>query len=169
MMRLILSLLVLLLTAAGAHYVVLTSVPGFVMTKANQMLESQGVELHVWSASPRQTPQTQRVVRPSPDLAYAVCRFDTSNGPVRISAPVGSVYGSLSIFNGQTDNVFVGDLSPGSGFTEVIVSASAPAGSASEAKVDGPGVALIRRLAPSQAEYDSAAALVAGASCGPID
>ncbi|MEL6858219.1 MAG: DUF1254 domain-containing protein [Pseudomonadota bacterium] len=164
-MRTLLSLLVLLASAAAAHFWVLTQIPSFVMSKAHQALESQYVPVHQWVQSPRQTPQTQQIVRPSPDLAYAICRFDTRDGPVAISAPIGDGYGSISIFNGQTDNIFVGDLSPGSAFERVVVS---PKGAAGDVDLSGRGVALIRRLAPTREDYDRAAALVEGAICSPL-
>lgn len=164
-MRWILSLLVFAVFAAGTHFIILTGIPGFIMGKAHQTFEAQGVPENLWVPSPRQTPQTQRIVRPSPDLAYAICRFDTSKSAVEIQAPIGEGYGSLSIFNDQTDNVFVGDLSAGSSFQGVTVSAT---GGAGDVILDGPGIALIRRLAPSQADYNRAAALVADASCAPL-
>lgn len=127
-MRSFLSFLVLVVSAAAAHYLVLIQIPKFVMNQAHQALENQYVPFHSWTQTPRQTPQTQQVVRPSPDLAYAICRFDTTEGPVAITAPIGDGYGSVSIFNAETDNVFVGDLSPGSAFERVIVSPVGVAG-----------------------------------------
>ena len=168
-MRIFLTLFVLAISAAAAHFLVITSLPGFIMGKAQEAIAAQGVPLNVWVATPRQTPQTQRVVRPSPDLAYALCRFDTSSGPVQITAPVGDGYGSVSIFNNQTDNVFVGDLSRGSTFTSVRIEPGSGAASGNIAFVDGPGLALIRRLAPTQAEYEVAAALVNDATCETVD
>mgnify|MGYP000454041085 CR=1 FL=1 len=100
-MRLIVPIIVFLITGVLAHVVVLGGIPGFIMGKAHQTFEAQGIPLYQFVASPRQTPQTQRIVRPSPDLAYAICRFDTTQGPVFINAPKGQGYGSLSIFNSQ--------------------------------------------------------------------
>ena len=125
-MRAILGLLVLIASAAGAHYIVLNKVPSFVMTQAHEMLEEGNIPLHQWVQSPRQTPQTQQVVRPSPDLAYAICRFDTASGPVAISAPIWDGYGSISIFNGETDNIFVGDGVIAGGSTKLM--SNVPAG-----------------------------------------
>lgn len=168
-MRWIVPLIVFLLCAVLGHVFVLTSIPSFIMGKAHQTFEAQGIPPNVFVASPRQTPQTQRIVRPSPDLAYAICRFDTTRGPVLITAPIGDGYGSLSIFNAQTDNVFVADLSPGSDFTGIEVRRSAENNREGALKLDGRGIALIRRLAPTQEAYDRAASLVAEASCAPVD
>ena len=117
----------------------------------------------------RQTPQTQRIVRPSPDLAYAVCRFDTTSGPVFINAPTWDGYGSLSIFNSKTDNVFVADLGPDSDFAGIEVRRPAENNREGALKLEGRGIALIRRLAPTQADHDIAASLVADATCAPAN
>ena len=169
-MRWLISLLVFAVTAVATHFLVLGSIPGLIMDKAHATFEAQGVPQNVFLASPRQTPATQRIVRPSPDLAYALCRFDTNDGPVRITAPVGDGYGSLSIFNDQTDNVFVGALSPGSAFRSVVVGHSRlKTDLAPDVLLDGAGIALIRRLAPTQAEYDAAVGLVSDAACERVD
>ncbi|MEP1144773.1 MAG: DUF1254 domain-containing protein [Henriciella sp.] len=168
-MRWVYSFIVFAVSGLAAHYFVLTSIPGFIMSKAHQTFERGGLPMNTWVASPRQTPQTQRIVRPSPDLAYSVCRFDTTNGPIFISAPVGDGYGSLSIFNDQTDNVFVADLSPGSNFAGIEVRRPAENTTPDALALDGRGVALVRRLAPIQSEYDAAAGLVPGAICQPIE
>ena len=167
-MRIIVPLIVFVFSAIVGHYVVLGGIPGFIMDKAHQSFEADGIPENTWVQSPRQTPQTQRIVRPSPDMAYAVCRFDTTTGPVFISAPTWDGYGSLSIFNDQTDNVFVADLGPNSTFTGIEVRRPAENTSEGALTLDGRGIALIRRLAPSQDEFDLAASLISGSVCDPI-
>ena len=167
-MRWILPLSVFVLSGVIGHLFVLTSLPSFIMGKAHQTFEAQGIPENVFVASPRQTPQTQRIVRPSPDLAYAICRFDTTTGPVFINAPAWDGYGSLSIFNSKTDNVFVANLGPDSDFQGIEVRRPAENNREGALKLDGRGIALIRRLAPTQDQYDAAADLVAQASCAPV-
>jgi len=54
------------------------------------------------------TPENQPVVRPSPDLAYAACAYDLTDGPVEVTmTPVPGRYSSLSVFDARTDVVFV--------------------------------------------------------------
>lgn len=173
-MRWVLALLVFAATAAIGHFVVLHAIPAKIMSTAQTRMAERGVPLHDWAASPRMTPQTQTIVRPSPDLFYALCRFDTSEGPVRLSAPLGETYGSLSVFDSRTNNVFVTSLLEGSGFGEVIVHAPgerpATFGEGKETvELEGPGLALIRRLAPSPAAFDAANALMGGAVCELAD
>lgn len=168
-MKIILPLIVFVLCAVIGHFVVINGIPGFIMGKAHQTFEAQGIPENRWVQSPRQTPQTQRIVRPSPDLAYAICRFDTTAGPVFVNAPTWDGYGSLSIFNDQTDNVFVADLGPTSRFTGIEIRRPAENTSENALTLDGRGVALIRRLAPRQEDFDEARALVSEAVCDPIN
>jgi uncharacterized membrane protein len=50
------------------------------------------------------------VVRPSPDLLYASCPFDLSQGPLRLTAHVAhTTYWSVARFDAATNNFFVRD------------------------------------------------------------
>ncbi|MEL7540788.1 MAG: DUF1254 domain-containing protein [Pseudomonadota bacterium] len=168
-MRLIIAVMVFAVCACAGHFFVLSQIPGLVIGKAHQALQDQGIGQNVWVQTPRQTPQSQRIVRPSPDIAYAICRFDTRDGPVRISAPTWDGYGSLSIFNDRTDNVFVQDLSEISTFDGITVRRRADDSSPDALILDGDGIALIRRLAPTQDAFDRAAVLVADARCDAVE
>lgn len=165
--------------AAGlvaVHLVVLNALPGYIMSKARARFVESGLPVHHWQMSPRVTPQTQTIVRPSPDLAYAICLIDLSGGPVVLNVPAWPDYGSLSVFDANTDNVFAGSLDarvPGTpGVRRVII---AQAGQAVDAaagtdvvRVKKPeALALIRRLAPTEALHLAAAALVPASTCGP--
>lgn len=51
---------------------------------------------------------TRGIVRPSPDLLYAVCPFDLAHNPLEIVARVPHfTYWSISGFDAQTNNFFV--------------------------------------------------------------
>lgn len=178
-MRWIIAALLFAITAFGAHYFTIRAVPGFIMNKVQSTFEAQGLPLNRFVASPRQTPETQRVVRPSPDLSYAVCRFDVSDGPVVISAPAWDGYGSLSIFDDQTNNVFVASLD-GKAASVILhkqgeapeVSGRGSVGYVSEGhatlQISGAGIALIRRLAPTDELHELSTARVADAICKKI-
>ncbi len=56
--------------------------------------------------APLPNADSRSVVRPSPDIAYSVCVFDLSQGPVSIQAPVGDSYTSLAVYAANTDNIF---------------------------------------------------------------
>jgi uncharacterized membrane protein len=161
---------------SAAHFLTLNALPGRIMSKARDAMVQRGLPLHHWQMSPRVTPETQTIVRPSPDLAYAICLIDVSEGPVLITAPAWPEYGSLSIFDARTDNVYAGSLDArlpeATGERKVVVALKgqdvSPFADAEPVIVSKPeALALIRRLAPTQALYDSAATLVPASKCGP--
>lgn len=160
-----------------AHFLVLSALPGRIMSTVREQMEERGLPLHHWQMSPRVTPQTQTVVRPSPDLAYAICLIDLSGGPVELVVPAWPDYGSLSIFDADTDNVYAGSLDAraedATGVRRVIVATPDhdlyQYGDADQVIVSKPeALALIRRLAPSQAAWEAAAALIPASRCAPL-
>ncbi len=160
-----------------AHFVVLSALPGRIMSTVRERMADTGLPLHAWTMSPRMTPETQTVVRPSPDLAYAICLIDVSEGPVELSVPAWPEYGSLSIFEADTNNIYAGSLDAradgATGVRRVIVALEGQDlyeyGDAEQVIVSKPEVlALIRRLAPSQAAYEAAAALIPASRCAPL-
>ncbi len=176
MRRFIPGLVMLIIAAAVTHLLVLKASPSFVMSKARSAFQEGGMSLNHWVGSPRITPQTQTVVRPSPDLAYAICLFDVSDGPVSISAPAWDEYGSLSIFDEQTNNIYVTSLKASDAApTRILVAKnrySEPGGQANGVPIvmiGGEGLALVRRLAPTAEAYARASGLVAPAVCEKFD
>lgn len=161
---------------AAAHVIVLNALPDYIMSEARERMTSSGIAAHAWQISPRITPETQTIVRPSPDLAYAICVIDVSGGPVRLTVPTWPEYGSLSIFDASTDNVYAGSLDArlpdAPGVRTIIIALEGQTVEAGEGvdvvAVKKPEVlALIRRLAPSQGLYDAASALVPVSTCAP--
>jgi uncharacterized membrane protein len=101
-------LLATLLLAAAVHVISVAYLPGFIMgrTMAGAARLSGGVNRMYFSARP--TAASRGVVRPSPDLLYAACVFDVSNGPVRVhGSGMPQTYWSVSLFDDDTDNFFV--------------------------------------------------------------
>lgn len=161
-----------------AHFLVLGALPGRIMSTVRERMADGGVPLHHWQMSPRVTPQTQTIVRPSPDLAYAICLIDVSEGPVELVVPAWPEYGSLSIFDADTDNVYAGSLDArangATGMRRVIVGLDSQElyryGADGEQVIlrKPKAIALIRRLAPSQAAWEAAAALIPASRCAPL-
>jgi uncharacterized membrane protein len=160
-----------------AHFVVLSALPGKIMSTVRGQMTERGMPVHAWAMSPRVTPETQPVVRPSPDLAYAICLIDLSEGPVELSVPAWPEYGSLSIFEADTDNVYASSLDTRAegtpGTRRVIVALEgqdlSAVGAAERVILKKPeAMALIRRLAPTQAAYEAAAALIPASRCAPL-
>lgn len=151
-------LAVLLACAIGAHLLTLRFVPEFIMARAMEALAQRGVALHRFTVPQRVTPQTQSIVRSSPDLYYALCRFDLSNPGTQLVVQMGDWpdYQSLAFFDARTDN-----FATLRGTGEQVSVRLLPPGSAPQAGAivspTAKGVILIRRLAPDAARFAAAA------------
>lgn len=155
-----------LVCAIAAHLATLQFAPGVIMTRAMEALAARGVALHSFTAPQRVTPQTQSVVRSSPDLYYALCRYDLSEPGSQVSLRVAdwTGYQSLSFFDAGTDN-FATLRGAGKPITALLL----PPGSAPQSgAIVSPttnGVILIRRLAPDAAGFAAAAAVSSADRC----
>jgi uncharacterized membrane protein len=149
----------------AAHVLTVQAAPAFIMGRAMDAMEQRGVPLHAFSLAPRTTPQTQTVVRPSPDLAYSVCRFDFDqlDGPLTVRMAAWDNYSSLSFFDAETNN-FLTLRGDGVAREVVLHGPDAPAERASRAPTTK-GLILIRRLAPTQADYDRVTGVSASDQC----
>ncbi len=141
----------------AAHFAIVYLAPQFIMDRAYTMLGERGTPMHGFQLAPQMRPETQSVVRPSPDLAYSGCRFDLSQAPnglrVRMAAYDG--YSSLSFFDAQTNN-FITLRGDGKAKEVVLTRENSPSEK---------GIILIRRLAPTQSEYAAAAQIARGDVC----
>ncbi|MEL7486711.1 MAG: DUF1254 domain-containing protein [Pseudomonadota bacterium] len=166
---------VLLAAAAIGHYAALALAPRVIMTTALEKMADRGVPLHAFAASPRITPQTQTVVRPSPDLAYSICRydFDQTSGPIEIVAARSQALSSISFYDASTNNFarYRLDANASDGPTTLALRGPRDAGPDGERStaIRSPttrGLVLIRRLAPTADAYDAARALAGQDRCG---
>ncbi|MEL7453447.1 MAG: DUF1254 domain-containing protein, partial [Pseudomonadota bacterium] len=165
MRRALLNFAIFVVLAVIGHLTVLYAAPGVIMGAAMDRMEGLGLPLHAFAQSPRTTPETQTVVRPSPDLAYSICRFDFTqiDGPLEIQAGVWRDYSSISFFDSRTNNfatvpVLAGDEAepttrlvlypPGRSNREEVQSRSDYLRAPSKR-----GLVLIRRLAPTAEAY----------------
>ncbi|WP_017665934.1 DUF1254 domain-containing protein [Porphyrobacter sp. AAP82] len=149
---------VMLLCAAGTHVLTLHLAPAVIMDRAMAALAARGVALHAFTTPQRVTPQSQQVVRSSPDLYYALCRYDLAGADAPLAVRMGNWpdYQSLSFFDARTDN-FATLRATGRGIAVRLL----PPGSApQEGEIVSPserGVILIRRLAPTAQRFAAAA------------
>lgn len=149
----------MLVVAAATHAAALHFAPAFIMSRAMDALAARGIALHRFTTPQRVTPQTQTVVRSSPDLYYALCRFDLSNPGMQLDVRIGDWpdYQSVSFFAAQTDN-----FATIRGTGRAVAVRLLPPGSAPEAGAivspTAKGVILIRRLAPSAERFAAAEA-----------
>ncbi|MFT3728788.1 MAG: DUF1254 domain-containing protein [Terricaulis sp.] len=156
--------------AVLTHIIVLFAFPTALMNVA--MARVGRGHFNAWSPMQRVTEASRAIVRPSPDLAYSACPYDLSHGPVKISVPPWHNYWSLSFYQDNSDNFFVvDDRESKSGADITLVSKDAQPPAHATQVVESPsarGIALIRRLAPTQSEYDAAAQTAKGDVCAAI-
>ncbi len=185
-------ILIFIISAITSHIISIQSLPGKIMDVAMaKLVKERGVPLHQFVLSPRVTPQNQSIVRPSPDLAYSVCRFDFSriNGGLEIFAASTDSYGPVSFYDANTNNFdtrrvpeitsqerrpnglrlylvreennipgmqyFTGK-STGDGNAMVVLTPTST------------GLVLIRRLSPTQDDYNDVAAIAEQDRCSPV-
>ena len=164
-----------------AHYGTLYVVPGFIMDRTIKVMEGRDMSSERFTLVPRVKPETQTVVRPSPDLAYSICLFDFTDNKSPLSITVGNWpnadgYASASFFDARTNNFeTVRVMADGSGTQMTLLppgSIDIPANrtSANEEIISAPterGIILIRRLAASDSEYAKAKKIAETDRCGP--
>lgn len=151
-------LAVLLASATATHLAALHLAPTFIMFRAMAALAERGVALHRFTAPLRITPQTQSVVRSSPDLYYALCRYDLANPGMRVVVQMGDWpdYQSLSFFDARTDN-FATLRGTGKAVAVRLLPPGSPPENGAIISPTAKGVILIRRLAPDAERFAAAA------------
>jgi uncharacterized membrane protein len=162
-----------LVVALVVHLVVIAAAPHVVMSVAARRIEDRAGGVNVWLHAERVTPQTQEVVRSSPDLAYSACAWDLSEGPVRISAPAWEDYFSLSLYDNRTNDFFVANYrDAGDDGIDLLLATRDQAadltGSDGSRTVVAPrptGIALLRYLAPTASAFARVDALRRSAVC----
>lgn len=94
--------------AIGAA-ITLDRLPGLIMGRAMDRIETMGAAAGAVRHAPRVTAENQTIVRSSPDILYSVCLFDLADGPVRIDAtwPADGNYASISFYDANTNNFAV--------------------------------------------------------------
>ncbi|MEO1731911.1 MAG: DUF1254 domain-containing protein [Pseudomonadota bacterium] len=168
MMRFLGPLAVFIITAVGAHWATLAYAPSVIMDRALATLKDRGVAEHAFTSPVRISPQTQVVVRSSPDMFYSLCRYDLSETGSSLSITMNewSMYQSLTFFDAETNNYLTlrgtgktisqtlygpGTLGEGTKFGEYSPTKR--------------GVILIRRLAPTPELFEAASEIGKGDRC----
>lgn len=140
--------------AVVGHVGLVVAVPHVLMTVAMKRLSGDGAAINTFVFGDRTTQNSRRVVRPAPDLAYASCVYDLSQGPLLVSAPLspGNGYVSLSVFAANTDNIVAfdtGQYPQGIRFVLARKGQTVPAGMPVVESPSDKGIILDRRLAPT--------------------
>ena len=153
---------------AIAHIATVQAIPGVIMTVATKKIAEQGdLDVNTFRLSQRVTPQSQAVVRPSPDLAYSLCLYDLSEGPINLTVAPWPAYSSVSFYDAQTNNFATVRAENGADILLTSKSSELSAGRGQERHVSPTrtGVILIRRLAPTEGDYDGVASVAADDRC----
>lgn len=159
-----------LIIGALVHFAVILATPRVLMDVAMERIGAAGV--NAWHVNDRVTATSRQIVRPSPDFSYSACVFDLTQGPIVITATPWDAYWSLSLYAANSDNFFVIDdreAHYGAEITLVRRGTAHPEGASMV--VESPserGIALIRRLAPTPAEYDAAKAVATEDVCAAV-
>lgn len=167
-----------LVSAGLAHWLTLESLPGAIMARAMDTMAERGIPFHSFVLVPRATPQNQTVVRPSPDLAYSICRFDLTEAPYGLEVIAGPSVGlaSMSFFDAETNNFATLALAEDQSLAvELLPTSLQPQGIREEPEstvVRAPtetGLILLRRLAPTTGRFAEVEAASTLDRCAPIE
>ncbi len=152
-----------LAAAALAYQATLVATP-FALMRAAAAKVGTGLPVNEFRFGPMTTAENQTIVRPSPDLSYSLCVFDTSKGPVLVrTEPVPNHYWSVSIFDARTDVAAVRsdrDTGGKAALLAIVYAGQiAPAGYEAVPVGYDKGVVLIRILLADKAEFAAIDAL----------
>ncbi len=111
------------LIAFGTVQVAAHKLPNIIMVRAIEKLqEGYGADANEFGHSGPITADNQRVVRPSPDLAYSICLYDLTDGPVAVTVPKAANYLSVALYDMGTNNFFhLNDGEMESDLTRVVI------------------------------------------------
>ena len=164
-----------LIVAVIVHLTSVMLLPHVIMSRVMGAVAGHGVNtmLH----TPRPTAASRGVVRPSPDLLYSTCAFDLDKtaGVVVVTAhDMPKTYWSISIFDANTNNIFVLDDRQAKGkriAIQIVTAPWMPPLPGIVVHVPGPrGLVLVRTLIDSEAHLaaiDKARRNVACEGVGP--
>ncbi|MEO0466623.1 MAG: DUF1254 domain-containing protein [Pseudomonadota bacterium] len=144
-MKWMIAFVVFFVSGLAAHFATLHAVPGLIMERTMATMANNEIPFHSFRLAPAVTPQNQSVVRPSPDLAYSLCLYDLSetDGLIELRAGAFDGYGSIAVFDDQTNNIAAVRLPAGEETSVTLGKAS----SAGISATSDTGLILIRRLA----------------------
>lgn len=151
------------LVAVMSYAVVISMLPQLIMTKLTERVQELS-DTEGFAISPRVTPESQRVVRSSPDMLYALCVMDLTQGDWEVVTHPWPGYGSVSIFAANTDNIETRSLGPG---VEAAVTITIGGPDADLSPPGSQAMVLVRRLAPTAELYATARDVASQDACRP--
>jgi uncharacterized membrane protein len=148
-----------LLVAIAAHVATIAVMPSVIMNIALKRIAEVSGGVNKLNHAPMVTPDNQRIVRSSPDLAYSTCVLDLTGGPIRIFIGKGADYSSAAFYAANTDNLIaINDRNvTGDGAHILVVSPQVSGipkpGEQIVTLPSNKGLLLVRRLSPSADAY----------------
>jgi uncharacterized membrane protein len=94
------------------HIVATLAAPELAPSRAYEMI-SQELPLNTMQILPAVTPSTQRLPFMAPDARYALCRFDTKDGAVSLTATLPGPGWVVALYSTAGDNFFTSVAQPG--------------------------------------------------------
>ncbi len=163
-----------LLIAAVVHIVSLLLLPRLIMMRAMAAMTRMAVDNAIFY-SPRPTAKSRSIVRPSPDLLYAICVYDlrAAGGVLRISThDMPNTYWSVSIFDADTDNFYaLNDRQAKTGAADFLLAAKGASITAGQLPViaapTNRGIVLFRTLVDDERRLPEINAARHNANCAP--
>ncbi len=168
--------LVWVLIGAGiVHFLAVWFAPTLIMAIAVGRMEERAGAVNTLFHAPRITEEARDVVRPAPDLAYSICAYDVSEGPVRLVLPKTQSYSSVSLFDDATNNFFALNDRDVEGEAQEIwvtsLDADRPVAPAPIIVVSAPsrqGMVMFRRIIPAPDAWPQVDAARRKAVCEPL-
>ena len=163
-----------LMAAALVHTGTVRALPRFLMTRALTRVGASNVMHYSGPA----IASSRTFARPNPDMLYAVCRFDLSRGPVKLTAHVAhSTYWSVMAYDAATNNFFARNDRQIAGDSIEIVALRRgmkmpPLGGATERAIliapTERGLFMVRLLIDDDAHVAALQAIQHQATCGAV-
>jgi uncharacterized membrane protein len=81
--------------------------PRLIMKVAFERLAERAGGVNRMGHAPPTSPESQMIVRPSPDLLYSICAFDLTQGDIEVRIGQTQGYWSASVYDQATNNFYL--------------------------------------------------------------
>lgn len=179
MLRILLPILTGLVGAALLHLTIILALPGFSERDAYSKVVGQGQPFQFHALGSRPDPDS--LSKDDPFLDVAVCAFDLTEAPVRLSGGSGVPFWSLATFDAASNETFsINDRTSSGGGLDVIVATPVQAVALRKAMPaslmqpiivearEAQGYAVLRAAAPRKSFRKMASEFLAEADCSPV-
>lgn len=179
MSRLAYAILTGLIGAAFLHVVIILALPQFTGKDAYTRVQAEGRANRFWTLG--SDPHGPRLANIDPFLKVAVCHFDISESPIRLSAEGQARFWSLALFDKDSNEIFsMNDHTSVDGTLDVLAASAGQLALIRKALPEGlthtifvelakpAGYAVLRVMAPQASYEEPAAQFLKEAGCQPF-